>query len=311
MFETTTHDFGSVARGAKAEFEFRLKNTYVEDVHIASVRSSCGCTTPRIQKQTLKTYEQGAILAHLNTPTFTGRKGATLTVTIDRPFPATVQLHVRSHIHGDVVFEPGSVQLGAVDQGTEVVKTIRVRCPAQSDWRITGVKSANDHLSARLFASRDPLGGVSYQLQVRLDANAPTGYIQDRLMLVTSDLRGGGIAVLVEGRVLPAITVSPAPLFMGVLEPGQQVSKKLVVRGNRPFRITQVSAAGEGFRFETSSEQAAKPFHLIPVTFVAGNDLGRVVRTIRIQTDLDNAVAELSASALVSRQRSDLTASTR
>ena len=45
MFETTKHDFGTVARGAKAEFRFELTNRYLEDVHIAGVRSSCGCIT--------------------------------------------------------------------------------------------------------------------------------------------------------------------------------------------------------------------------------------------------------------------------
>ena len=32
MFETTSHDFGTVARGERAEFEFVLENLYVEDV---------------------------------------------------------------------------------------------------------------------------------------------------------------------------------------------------------------------------------------------------------------------------------------
>ena len=54
MFEQTRHDFGSVARGAKTEYEFVLSNIYLEDVHIASVRTSCGCTTPRIKKPWLK-----------------------------------------------------------------------------------------------------------------------------------------------------------------------------------------------------------------------------------------------------------------
>ena len=41
MFATTSHDFGTVARGQRTEFEFVLENLYVEDVHIASVRASC------------------------------------------------------------------------------------------------------------------------------------------------------------------------------------------------------------------------------------------------------------------------------
>lgn len=52
MFKTRNHDFGNIARAAKAEFAFELTNLYLEDVHIAGVRASCGCTTPRIEKDT-------------------------------------------------------------------------------------------------------------------------------------------------------------------------------------------------------------------------------------------------------------------
>src|SRR6266700_6288669 len=54
MFQANSHDFGHVARGAKAEFAFEVQNLYEEDVHIADVRTSCGCTTPTITKPTLK-----------------------------------------------------------------------------------------------------------------------------------------------------------------------------------------------------------------------------------------------------------------
>src|SRR5687768_3631663 len=56
MFKVTTHDFGHVAHGAKAEIAFEIQNLYEEDVHIADVRTSCGCTTPTVTKPTLKTW---------------------------------------------------------------------------------------------------------------------------------------------------------------------------------------------------------------------------------------------------------------
>ena len=89
-------------RGAKAEFEFVFKNEYEEDVHIASVRTSCGCTTPRITKQTLKSLESAAIVATYNTRSFYGAKSATITVVIDKPFAAEVQLTVSGYIRSDV-----------------------------------------------------------------------------------------------------------------------------------------------------------------------------------------------------------------
>jgi len=46
--------------------------------------------------------------------------------------------------------------------------------------------------------------------------------------------------VLVEGRIVSGITVSPASLFMGVLQPGEQVTKQLVIKGKKPFRILSI-----------------------------------------------------------------------
>ena len=60
MFKNTEHDFGTVARGAKAEFNFTLSNIYLEDVHIANAFSSCGCTSVEVVNPSLKTYEEGA-----------------------------------------------------------------------------------------------------------------------------------------------------------------------------------------------------------------------------------------------------------
>ena len=45
MFNVTEHDFGTVARGSKAEFEFVFENSYEEEVQITGVRSSCGASS--------------------------------------------------------------------------------------------------------------------------------------------------------------------------------------------------------------------------------------------------------------------------
>ncbi len=299
MFQTTAHDFGPVARGAKAEFEFLLSNIYVEDVHIAAVRSSCGCTDARIKHPTLKTHEKGAIVATFNTQAFLGRKGATLTVTFDKPFHAQVQLHVRGYIRNDVLLEPGSVEFGGVEQGTAADKVISISHTGRNDWKILDVKIANPHISAELEETGRDGGRVSYQLSVHLAKDAPPGYFKDHLMLLTNDRHSSEVPILVEGQMHSAVTVSPASLFMGVVEPGQKVTKQLVVRGNKPFRVLSVSCDQGCLEFGTSADQKPKSVHLIPVTFIAGKESGKVVRTIRIVTDLGNSVPPLSACAVV------------
>jgi len=302
MFETTSHNFGSVARGAKAEYEFVLENIYLEDVHIAAVRSSCGCTTPSIKKPSLKTYEKGAILAHFNTDKFVGSRGATLTVTFDKPFYAEVQLQVSGYIRGDVVLWPGEVDFGSIDQGTAVEKTVAISYAGRDDWEITEVKSPSPNISAKVVETGREGGQVSYNLVVKVDGKAAPGEINDHLLLVTNDRSSTDIPVDVEGVIKSGIVVSPASLFMGVVQPGQKVTKQLVVKGNKPFRIVGVECDDKGFKFDTSSESSPKPLHLIPVTYVAGSEPGKVSKTIRIETDLHDTAPVLSAYAVVAGQ---------
>ena len=307
MFQTTHHDFGSVARNAHVEYEFKLTNIYKDDVHIAGVRSSCGCTSPRIRKKTLKTYEQGAIVAHINTDKFLGRKGATLTVTIDKPLVAEVQLHVKTSIHDDVVVQPGSVQLGTVDQGNMVEKRVNVRCGGADNWRVLEVRSPNSHLAGKLVETGRSSGQTSYLLLVRLGDTAPVGYIKDHLMLrVTNDRQSMEVPVLVEGRVQAGLTVSPGMLFMGVMAPGQKVSKRLVLQSRAPFRIKEVTCQSDRdrfrFDFDHSAKATPKLIHLITVTFVAPNEPGRPSDTIRITTDRGSTATEVHAGALVAQR---------
>jgi hypothetical protein len=301
MFKTIEHDFGTVARGSKAEFMFTFSNLYIEDVHIVTAYSSCGCTSVEVVKPTLKTYEEGAIHAVFNTPTFLGSRAATITVVIDRPMQAEVLLHVRGVIRGDIVFEPGSVQLGDVEQGTAVQRTVRVNRSGWSDWQVTDVKSSSPHISAKVANTNHHNGWTSADLTVTLDKDAPAGYLADHLMLVTSEGQSVQMPLAVEGRVVSSLSVSPASLFMGVVQPGQEVTKSFVVKGIRPFKVLSVTCEDKSFKLMANSEEA-KSVHVIPVTFLAGNTEGKVTKTIRIVTDLGQATAELSAYAVVSSQ---------
>ena len=94
------------ARGAKAEFDFRITNLYKDDVHVAAAFSSCGCTSVSVNQPTLKSWEEGTIHAVFNTPTFLGSRSATITVIIDKPMAAEVLLNVRGVIRSDIVFDP-------------------------------------------------------------------------------------------------------------------------------------------------------------------------------------------------------------
>ena len=302
LFEVSSHDFGSVARGAKAEFTFVLTNNLVADVHIASVRSSCGCTTPRIETPLLKTYEKGAIVAHLNSGNYLGRRAATLTVTIDQPAFAEVQLQIRAFVHEDVLMDPPGIELGSVEEGAAAANKVTIYRSGLPDWKISEVKWSNPNLFGQVFEVARQDNQVWYELRVRLTPTASPGYLKDHVILVTNDPNAAEIPVAVEGQVQPRVTLSPESLFLGIMRPGEKVTKQLVVRAKEPFRVTSVSGDPTSFEFAQPSGEA-KLLHLIPVTFVAGAEWGKVVKTVHIQTDVQKAPIEASTYAVVEPEK--------
>lgn len=293
MFETTEHDFGTVARGSDTVYRFEITNCYKEDVHIQSVRSSCGCTSPSIEGNLLKTWEKGYIVAKFNTRgNFTGHHSATLTVVIDKPFPAQVQLHVHGNIRGDVVFQPGAVNFEDVDQGTSKRKTVGVRYAGRSGWRIedvvTSTQSSN-YYQVELVETKRVKGLVEYDLNIQLQDSAPAGYLQDQLVLVTSDQNNPRIPLKVEGRIVPEISVAPESWVMGEVGYGQQLSKKFIVRGKKDFKVTGIECDDTSFQFKFDPEKEAK-VHVIEATFSPASDVnGTLKKTITVSTNLGDS----------------------
>ncbi len=289
MFQTRVHDYGTVARAAKTEYVFELQNLYKETVHIAAVRASCGCAMPRIVKDTLGTWEKGGVLVELNTRAFQGQRKATITVTIDKPFYAEVQLTITGFIRTDVVLDPGTINFDSVDQGEGAVRTVNVNYAGRSDWQILDVRSANTNLIVEPVETQRANGRVGYQLKVQLKSDAPSGSFSDQMILVTNDAQSQNIPVRVEGNIVSPLTVSPATLSLGVLRPGQVVTRNLVVRGKAPFHVTGVECEHDGFQFRSNGD--SKELHLVPITFTAGSEPGKVAAEVLIQTDMGGSAS--------------------
>lgn len=285
MFETTSHDFGSVAHGAKAEFRFKLSNIYVEDVHISNVRSSCGCTTATKGPDLLKTYDDGYILATFNTKNHQGQKSATLTVTLDKPFPAEVQLQVSGFIRSDVELEPGGIQFGTVDAGSSADQMLRITARTGRDWQITAIRNSSEFIEAEAVETGRQLGDVKYEMRVRLLPGMPSGYFKERLIVVAGDSSLTEFPVEVEGRVMAPLSATSL-LFMGVVKPSTATRKPLVIQGKRPFRITAIHCDDECFTCECP--ETAERLHKLQVTFTAPDKPGKRKSKLHITTDLQS-----------------------
>jgi hypothetical protein len=290
MFSETSHDFGTVARGAKVEYKFTIENLYEEDAHISAVFSSCECTSPTIEKRSLKTWEKAELKATVNTRDFFGQKDATITVKFDAPFPAEVQVHVQTRIRSDVVVQPEEFQFGTVKLGSTAERQVRINYAGRSDWKITKVECANSSIETKLVETSRVGNKVSYDLVAKLKDDAPAGYIKDTLFLVTNDpvTQSARVPIAVEGIVVSPLTARPNPLLLGVLKKGQTAVKPLVIQSSATpaasFKITGFKCNDPRFDVKLPAESDTK--HVLPVTFKGSDKEGRVSAKITLETDL-------------------------
>jgi hypothetical protein len=119
------------------------------------------------------------------------------------------------------------------------------------------------------------------------------------LNLVTNDVNplAVRVPVPVEGVVEAGMAVHPSPLYMGTVEPGNAITRQLVVHGTKPFRIVRAESSNPGFRVTTPP--SAGTLQRVSVTFQAGNDPGKIVSRVRILTDGSTAPLDVEVNAQV------------
>jgi len=172
LFSKSLHDFGNLGRNTKAEYAFEFHNPYQQPIHIVSVRSSCGCTTPSVPRKTIPPGETGLILAQFNTRSFIGTKSANITVVFDQPHFAEVQLTVMGNIRSDISTEPGEIRFGDVPIGESREVTVSIIHSGSPNWAITDVRGTSSHLEVRLGKALRSGSQVQIPLKVRLKEDA-------------------------------------------------------------------------------------------------------------------------------------------
>lgn len=292
MFEDSTHDFGIVPRGSDAVFEFKFSNKYEEDVHVAAVRSSCGCTIPRIKKADLKTYEESAIVCEFNTKSFIGMKTAVVTVVFTKPFYGEMQLNIKGTIRSDIDTDPGMIDFGEVERGQGRETQVKITYAGRLAWEIKDVRSANKNLGVSIERNQLP-GRVSYLMKVKLKDSAPVGEFQDNIILVTNESHFNLVTIPVRGVINPPL-VLPMRIDLGSVKSGDQSKSFFLARSKQPFEIKRIECSDDRFVFKLP--EGKKDKHVIPFQFNSGDRVGAFQQSLTVHTDLSE---EGSASTMV------------
>jgi len=263
MFKATNHDFGTVARAAKTEHRFFFDNNSSQTIHVRSVRTSCGCTTPSVETEVVPPGGRGSILAKFNTGTHTGARSATLTVTFDKPTFSEIQLHVKGYIRSDVVFQPGEASFGNMMQGDSKSIEVVVDYAGKPSWQINEVTTNDAFVSVVPTETSRQNSRIRYSLAISITGEAPAGPFESEIVVRTNDRNLTTIPLRLIANIIPEISVTPKTLSFGDVVIGDPIKQLVVLKGHKPFAIKSIHS--DVLTIETEPSGESKELHAIPL----------------------------------------------
>ncbi|GIX04823.1 MAG: hypothetical protein KatS3mg114_0692 [Planctomycetaceae bacterium] len=279
MFEVAAVDFGRVATGSECSRQIKIKNIYKETIYLTEVRTSCACARAVANVTKLESGQEGILTVSMDTVRYRGKRDSNALITLHEPTKGLytqVRIPLSVYIRSDVVFTPGQVQFGSVEQGSSVERKVHVAYAGRQDWQIVQVVSPKPYVQTRLVETLRSGGNVEYDLFVTLSAQAPIGSIREQLLLVTDDAGTSQVPLSVEGRVEAEFTLSPEVWSLGEVTAGSVKTQNLVIRGRKPFKIEKIECthATDAFRVVLPTE--ARLVHVLPLKFVAPPEPGDI-----------------------------------
>lgn len=281
LFDTQSHDFGNVAIGTMLHHDFKIKNTTNQTLHIANLRVSCGCTTPSTPNATILPGETGTVHAQMDSRRFSGAKSVTIFVLFDQPYTQEVNLVVSAYGRNDVaVSNPESLEFGRMRKGTSPALTTNVSFA--TPLRITQAAADSGYVKVSFQPKQDQYGGVTYALTATISPKLPVGNWYTDVWVNTEN--GSRVRIPLTVVVEPSLTITPGVVEFEATPIGQPSEKSIIVKGDHPFRILDVTGGGDTF---TATDKTSEPktTHVVRVTFKPGKE-GNFVKNLQIETDL-------------------------
>ncbi len=305
-FEEINTDFGTADEGAKVDIEFPFINTSDRTITITNIKASCGCTAAQLEKKVFAPGEGESIRATFNTKGRTGTQHKTITITTDDTANPTYRVSFKGQVVSKVYIDEKLVNFGTIRQGDEMTKSFHIIDMSGENISIKNLTSAAGGLQ---FERGEPFdyteeasgkSGRAIPITVTIPADYPQGPVATTVAVQTTYKDRPNFIATVRGIVRGEVTVQPAQLYFGFVQPGEEVMRNfaLSVVDNKSFALKSYSVEPDAARssaemsdpvIEVTETEAGTPVeHNFAVKFVAPDENGRFTGDIILQGAVEN-----------------------
>jgi Protein of unknown function (DUF1573) len=284
LVNQTEHNWGTVERGAQLSHQFTITNTTGKDVRIKNVAPSCHCVSPMVTDYTIPPGGTSIIDAKMNTSGFFGSKTVTITVTFDRPRRGELQLRVSTVSSGGANVTSSEVDFGVATLGQKLEKKLLLDFTGAADRKIESVQFNKDKVTASYKELERTTERVRYELTLALPETLPPGQLEEKVLIKTNDPKGGETTVVAKARVEGQITMVPETFKLSQLNPGDKLTRNVIIKSGAPFRIVQVNNTLGMFAVQSGGSD--KTVQMVSVTFTAPADAAGIPDHLEFLTSL-------------------------
>jgi hypothetical protein len=280
-----SHDFGNVPKGAQLYHRFTITNIYAVPMEITDIQPGCHCTTATASKRVLQPRESGTIDVSVDARLFTGPKTVDIKVSVGPEFISKAVLRVTANSRADLVFNPGEISFGTVAAGQGAEQTIDVDYAGTLDWKVSEVVAKDVPLDVTLEKLNRSSGQVGYRVVAKLKKDAPVGQLKEEIYLKTNDPNSPLVPIVVEATVQAPVVVTPSALNLGGVKVGEALTRRVVVRGTKAFKVLGVDGLGRGL--ELGNQLTTDEAVVQTIVFKCQIDkAGEFKREVKIRTSL-------------------------
>jgi hypothetical protein len=299
MFDEFSKDFGSVPRGQVLTHSFSVKNNTGQTVTISNVRPSCMlCTSATALKGQLKPGEETAVVVRMDSGKFIGVKTVYVYVTFSEPQYEEVRLWIQANSRDDINVTPEAIAFGRIKRGDTPSQATTITFYGGFPAAITEVQSESNYVQAKVGPARGNGNEVSYELTAKLRPDTPVGKWYTDVWVKTNNPSLPRVRVPLTVEIDAPLTVNTTTVALGEIKVGETAERKLVVRGSRPFKITQIKGADDSLEVKDNASESAEQ-HVLTVR-LKGAKPGQLNRTVKVVTDIkDEGEVEFRAKGSV------------
>lgn len=289
MFQQgVAHDFGVIPKGSLLLHRFPITNIYAVRMEITQIQPGCGCVTAVASKKFLEPRETGTIDVSMDAKRFDGPKSVGIRVTVGPEFVSSAELRVTANARGDLVFNPGRIVFGAQAGGAEANQTVVMEYAGGFPLEVREVVTNQVPVNATVRQLYREPGRVGYEVSATLKTDGPPGAFKDSIFLKTNDPNQPMVPLLVEGTIEAGVSITPQKLALGSISTQDMLTRRVVVRGQKPFQILAVEGTGQGVELAGELSPAPSMTQTISLKIQLKNP-GEFRRELKIRTTLQDA----------------------